>query len=274
MVANSEKANTVLHLANLSSEGINVHEHGGVSIPSSVKFKTHYSVCSMDNAESYRIDYLKERWHYFNRHLFGGLLKEPAFRVTNKTRKLGTWFPTSKRIEIAKKMFKQPNDINFLGTLVHEMAHQYDDTILFSGDLEGHGPAWQHIMQSIGLTSDPKYRGPELKTTDRLQKEKEVKRILDNNQSFDVESFRSDKYEVLRYVNPSRMKDVPVIVDPVEKQSMFLHGWEVKKDGSISDLRATFNASFVVIPGPLKIRTPLYKKAQSLADKMNMDIPG
>ena len=272
MVAKPQEANIVLlHLANLSSEGIIVHEHGGVSVPSSVQFKTHYSVCSLDTAEAYRIEYLKERWHYFNKHLFGALLREPDFRVNNKVKFLGLWFKGSRRIEVGKRMFKQPTEVNLLGTLVHEMAHQYNDEVLFSTDLDGHGESWQHIMQSVGLTTDAKYRGPTLKTTDRIQKEHEVRRVLDNNKNFDVVNFRSDKYEVMRYVNPSKMKDVPIIIDPVHRPSMFLHGWELKKDGSLNNVRSTFNASFVVVPGPLKSRTPLYRQAQAWADKMNTD---
>lgn len=261
----------MLHLANLSSEGIIVHEHGGVSIPSSVQFKTHFSVCSLDTAEAYRIEFLKERWHYFNKHLFGGLLREPRFTVSNKVRFLGIWYKGPRTIEIGKRMFKQPSETPIQGTLVHEMAHQYDDEILFTRDVDAHGPSWQHIMASIGLTTDSKYRGPELKTTDRLQKEHEVRRVLDNNKNFDVENFRSDKYEVMRYVNPSKMKDVPIVIDPVHHSSMFLYGWEMKKDGTLNNVRSTFNASFVVVPGPLKIRTPLYRSAQAWADKMNAD---
>ncbi len=263
----------MLQLANLSSEGIIVHEHGAVSIPSSVQFKTHYSVCGLDTAEGYRVEFLKERWHYFNTHLFGGLLKEPPFVISNKVRFLGIWYPGLKKMEFGKKMFKQPKEMPLLGVMVHEMAHQYVSEVLHSPDVDAHGPSWQHVMESVGMTTDDKYRGPELKTIDKIQKQEEVRRVLDNNKGFDVERFRSTKYEVMRYVNPSRMRDVPIIIDPVFRPSMFLHGWEVKKDGTLGRVRETFNASFVVVPGSLKIRTPLYRQAQLLADKMNEDTP-
>jgi predicted SprT family Zn-dependent metalloprotease len=232
--------------------------------------KTSYAVCALDTADAYRIDFLKEHWHYFNKHLFGGLLREPTFSLSNKKRNLGTWYKDQRMIEIAKRMFKQPKSTQLLGTLVHEMAHQYDDEILHTRDSDVHGQSWQHIMASIGLTTDAKYMGPPLKTVDKIQQEEQHRRILDNNAQIDPYSFKTDKYLVLRFVSPSQGVDTPIVIEPSHELPVkYFYGWKVRKDGTLDGQRKMFNVSFVVVPGPLKIRTPLYREAQKRADELN-----
>ena len=273
-----------VQLANLSSNGIEVLPHGSVKIPGH-PFKYYYSETDISEADTMKVKYLEERWDYMNHHLFGGVMTRPPFFITRHKKRLGAWYPGMKKMEFSKMMFKQPDEYTLLGTLAHEMAHQYVSTVIFSNEKDAHGPAWQHVMQSIGLTTDAKYSGPSLKTIVQRDRENELHQRLKNNQRVgwddkkstdedtnkeNMDKRRTTKYTVFRYVNPTRSKDHPIVIDPW-KGFGYMHGWEVKKNGEIANIRSTFDPDFVVLPGPLKIRTPLYRKAQELAEKMNTD---
>lgn len=272
---------TIRTHANLSSQGIEVLEHGAVRIPAAVKFKFYYSLCDLDTAETYRLSYMKERWDYFNKHLFGGVMKEPKFVVSKKKKSLGVWYAGTKRMEFGTQMFRLPSETTFLGTMVHEMAHQYDSDVLhtpYHAATKGHGPSWMHIMESIGMISDRYYRGPKLKTVKVLEKEKDIRRVLDTNKRVEPDgggqnrlSFK--KYTVLRYANPEKGADHPIVARPYGGYMHgFIKGWKIKKDGTPEDVVSMFNPEFCIIPGPLKIRTPLYRAAQAIADEYNGDL--
>lgn len=265
-------------LANLSrSPQVEVLQHGAVRITGHT-FETSYRVCGIDDSDAYIIQYLEERWHFFNKELYGGVMKLPPFRINNKKKTLGLWYPGARRMEFGKRMFKLggvSGEKDLLGTLVHEMAHQYVTTVLHTAEKDAHGPVWQHVMSSIGMDTDDKYRGPELKSEVRVTRETEIRERLKHNAPLeDADRHMGiDKYTVFRYLNPSKMKDLPIIVAPTERRGLFLTGWEVKKDGSVNfDLKCTFATDYVVVPGPLKIRTPAYRAAQAKADELNKSI--
>jgi hypothetical protein len=274
----------ILNIANLStSELVEVLPHGAVKIRNPA-FKYSYSVCSIggiSNDDFYVTEYLKERWEFFNKHLYGGVMKCPPFKINRKKRILGLWRPYSHLMEFGKQMFDlggMTGEKDLLGTLVHEMAHQYVSEILHSPEKDAHGPVWQHVMQSVGMTTDAKYTGPRLKTKKQIEREEEVRQRLQNNQRLvdkQVESpttLKIEKYTVFRYLNPDKAKDMPVIVEP-GIPGMYASGWEVKKDGKVNlDVRCTFQTRYLVIPGPLKIRTPLYRAAQAKADELNQNL--
>jgi SprT-like family. len=264
----------MLHIANLSKQGIRVLPHGAVEIPG-VKFKTFYTVCGLDNSDAYRVEYLRERWKYFNKNLFGSLMKEPKFSAQKNKRALGVWYARIRTIEIATRIFKQPKEFDLLGTLVHEMAHQYNSEVNHSTELDAHGESWQHIMMSIGMDTDPKYSGPALKTKQERQKEEELQRTLDSSKrvSGPGTDMVFDRVTVLRFVNPAQGIDCPMLAEPNRHESSlsrkFIIGRMVKKDGTVDERFRSIRAELTALPGPLKMRTPLYRAAQKIADALN-----
>lgn len=268
-----------LQIANLSTSNlIQVLPHGAVKIVGGAEFRYTYELCSVDNSQQYITAYLVERWHFFNTHLYGGVMKVPPFRLNKRKRILGLWRPGAGVMEFGTQMFKlggQTGEKDLLGTLVHEMAHQYVSQIIHKEEINPHGPVWQHVMQSIGMNTDAKYRGPSLKSKKQVTRETEINQRLTNNERLvdkivdSPSRLHIEKYTVFRYLNPDKMKDHPVILEP-GVPGMFASGWEVKKDGRVNfDLKSTFQTRYIVVPGPLKIRTPLYRAAQAKADELN-----
>lgn len=150
-----------------------------------------YSLCKIDKGTTFKLKYIKERWHYFNAELFGSAMKEPNLQVDKafkNPKTLGFWRPWDRVLLMAHKMFVLPTDKQILGTLVHEMAHQYDAEVLKTPIMErmikrGHGPTWDHIMKSIGMPADATYAGDSDELLDEKQKEN-----LDTRRATSVEN--------------------------------------------------------------------------------------
>lgn len=80
-----------------------------------------------------RLDRLKEAWHLHNREDFGGVLEEPHFSVRRRERTVdGAFVYTNtgrnKRLMVHTDVFK--DEKKFLGTLLHEMVHQWELEVL------------------------------------------------------------------------------------------------------------------------------------------------
>jgi hypothetical protein len=160
-------------LAALSKANIEVDENGGITFPPEIRWKTPYSFAKLSGSSVQQINFTKERWSWFNEHLFGGVLTMPDFEISKATtamKTLGLWYPYKKKLVLAGKLFKLPTDSQALGTLVHEMAHQYESEITPRPNSEdAHGPTWQGIMRDIGQPTGAKYTGPSQRLYDTEQ---------------------------------------------------------------------------------------------------------
>jgi hypothetical protein len=85
-----------------------------------------------------RIVYLWEMWHYFNKRYFGGKLTPPkAIRLTSARSYDGAMVykgSLSKTLFHLKDQTKimlaaRLNERNLMGTLLHEMVHQYQQVL-------------------------------------------------------------------------------------------------------------------------------------------------
>lgn len=116
-------------VGSLSRGPITVDEAAGVLIPN-VKFPTTLSLGSIEGGgTTYKIKYLTERWNWFNTHLFGGVMKQPKFEITRSMpdiKQFGSWQPGTRILRMHPKLWALKSEAQCLGTLVHEMAHQYE----------------------------------------------------------------------------------------------------------------------------------------------------
>ena len=165
--------------ASLSHGRLTVDSSSGISLPPDIKFKTPFAFCKISQGSTFKMKYLSERWHFFNKELFGGSMTEPKLIITKAfkhMKTLGFWRPYTKELSIHHKLFTLDSDKQILGTLVHEMAHEYDSDILQTPIRErmikkGHGPSWDGIMRSIGLPADAMFAGDSDELIDEEQKE-------------------------------------------------------------------------------------------------------
>jgi predicted SprT family Zn-dependent metalloprotease len=277
---------SVLELSSLSKGGIHVDEKGGITIPD--RLGVDYRLCRVGGNE-FKINYLKIRWQYFNKHLFGGVMTEPEFTISNKVKALGVWYAGRKTIEMGKRMFLLPHDRETLNTFVHEMCHQYVSQHVHPSREEmgptGHGSAWQDTMAAIGLPIDDKFRGPasDLWSTRKVLEVEDKTERLKNSKRVDVSS---DQYRVMRYINPETGTDCPVILhpsmwnskntDPLDEVligNLLMPISNKRKDADNLQLRKAVYvpANRVVLPGHLMIKTKAYRRAQEIIEEIKRD---
>jgi len=120
-----------------------------------------YAYAQGTDNSSYRLQFMKKLWHYFNSAKFGNRLQEPNFRLlknqaASKMRLRGRWWPNSKLLEMAPRTFNASQNF-FNEIFLHEMCHQATTQIdAADGHPEerrnkGHGPIWQKWMKHVGL---------------------------------------------------------------------------------------------------------------------------
>jgi hypothetical protein len=208
--------------ASLSKGRITVDSSSGVTIDPEVKFKVPYAFCKIDKGTTFKLKYVKERWHWLNTELFGSKMVEPHFvvgKAFKNPKTLGHWKAYTKELLIANKIFLLPYDKQVLGTLVHEMSHQYDSEILqtpvrvrmIKG---GHGPSWDYVMKSVGMPPDDKFAGDSTELLDEQQKENlEIKKAnpKDAPNKITPESFGKERYIPALYIT-NRGTTQPIIL--------------------------------------------------------------
>jgi hypothetical protein len=263
--------------ASLSKNGIHVDAEGGVTIPS--KLGSDYRLGRIEGAATdFKLRYLEERWHYFNKHLFGGSMRVPNFVISKAKRTLGVWRAGKREFELGVRMFLLREDKETLNTIIHEMCHQYVSEVLKVRNLEemgptGHGPAWQNTMAAVGLPTGDKFEGhPDVITKkevlDRRDEKIDLLKKHQERQTIDWESPSNPEYMLVRYISPGRDIDCPAIVEPREALPMSVPARLIGKSGNVVK-QGRVMIDHCVIPGPLKIKTPSYRAAQALLDKMN-----
>lgn len=197
-------------------------ESSGIEVDPEVKFKTTFSIARIDRGTAFKLRYLKERWVFFNKELFGNEMEIPKFVILKAFKNpkiLGLWSSQDKTISVAHKVFTLENDKQLLGTLVHEMAHEYDSEVAKTPMSElfryrGHGPNWKHIMTSIGMPPDVAFTGDFTELMDKQQKDNIALRNATPNlapNKITPESFNQDGYVYAIHIN-SLGKLRPVII--------------------------------------------------------------
>lgn len=146
------------------------------------------------SVDSLMIDYLEERWVYFNRTRFGGRLTKPQIRLLRDVNALkmklrGLWTSSDTKppgeLAISPNLFNAPHEGWVNRTLIHEMCHQEEFETFGTIDRteKGHGPRWQALMRRAGLR--PNRFDTEGNETYADQKEKKIfKEIEEKSRPF------------------------------------------------------------------------------------------
>ena len=135
-----------------------ITQDDGVLASFKIKFRTSWGVARINNnghdQKAYMLRYIEERYNWLNKVAFGGLLRKPEFEVSTHKTALGMWTPGLRRLQISRFLFATENQDTLLGTLLHEMAHQYEtEHSPRPFDEDGHGETWQLIMIALGAST-------------------------------------------------------------------------------------------------------------------------
>mgnify|MGYP002777860696 CR=1 FL=1 len=94
---------------------------------------------------------LLRSWHEFNKQHLGGVLRPPSLQIDRSTARLGHWQRETRTLSLSHEHLIGHRWDDVLGTLKHEMAHQYVDEVL-GGDERPHGP---HFVRACALLEIP-----------------------------------------------------------------------------------------------------------------------
>ena len=99
-----------------------------------------------------------EWWRRYNRDYAEERLRAPVVHVVPMPGRLGSWDRERRELRIAyEHIVRDPWHV-VMGTLRHEMAHQYADEVLGAGDEVAHGSAFQRACRV--LRADPAASAP------------------------------------------------------------------------------------------------------------------
>lgn len=107
----------------------------------------------MERAEIAWTRQLRLWWRHYNREYADGALCEPNLHLSAAERELGAWDAERREIRIARAHVARDPWIEVMGTLRHEMAHQYAHEVLGAGGEAPHGPAFRRACRV--LRADP-----------------------------------------------------------------------------------------------------------------------
>ena len=126
----------------------------------SIPTRGQWSVVRIGGPAWYR-RWLVNRWNVLNELLFDSRMKEPTDLVIgSRTTVLGTWSPWKRQLLVSAVCFSHKTEEHALGTLAHEMAHQYESEHSPRPYCEdAHGQMWKNIMLSIGFSDRSKFYG-------------------------------------------------------------------------------------------------------------------
>lgn len=94
---------------------------------------------------------LAEAWALVNATYFRRRLRPPLLELSTSTTHLGRWTPTTRTLEIARRLVLEHPWGAVLEVLKHEIAHQYVSEVLGELDTSPHGPAFRETCARLGI---------------------------------------------------------------------------------------------------------------------------
>jgi predicted SprT family Zn-dependent metalloprotease len=94
---------------------------------------------------------LRATWHAINDSYFRERLTPPSLELSDADSRLGLWEPTTRTIQISRKMLLERDWGVVVEVLKHEMAHQFVWEILGERDETAHGPRFQRLCEELGI---------------------------------------------------------------------------------------------------------------------------
>lgn len=212
--ANADSSSWVKRPSNIRSD-----VHASIWIDGHL-FKTPISYCVIEGRSTrYKETYLLERWKYLNEHCFSSKMQAPTMfeivRNTVSVKTLGVWDPSSKKMFFHPKLFDLKDEGILLGTIIHEMAHQYVSEVLkasWSDQKSAHGPIWQQVMADLGLPVDAKYLGGSETLLNRKQRKAKEEHLNSGGGELRAIDFAGSVLNYGWFFNRKLHKRLPVIV--------------------------------------------------------------
>ncbi len=101
--------------------------------------------------ERLTIRQVRETFGMYNGNLFGFALKTPAFEFTSARGFLGRWVPSSRTLQLDRRLLTEHSWGTLVEVLKHEMAHQYVDEVLGNPDGKAHGEVFRKVCSDRGI---------------------------------------------------------------------------------------------------------------------------
>jgi hypothetical protein len=229
-------------------------------------------MCKVEVGQSYKLRWLAERWKWCNTHMFGGSMREPKFVIGRKGKNaLGVWRRLTREMEIAHRMFDLKDEAHALGTLIHEMAHQYNDEVEFTppehGEediiTKGHGPTWKSIMRRLGQPDDAEFTGQHTELFNEKQREA-LRNISEDSERIRPTNayLQTKEKHYLVYVNKNtgteKIYCVTNIVRPKEDHSTYeqVAGFSASQLKTPDFTWVVIQNCYVAMPGKVKKEAP------------------
>ncbi len=94
---------------------------------------------------------IREAYATFNGNLFGFKLKTPTFALTSAATFFGRWVPSSRTLELDRRLLTAYSWGVLVEVLKHEMAHQFVDEVLGNPDGRPHGEVFREVCAERGI---------------------------------------------------------------------------------------------------------------------------
>jgi hypothetical protein len=101
--------------------------------------------------ERLALRHIREAYATFNGNLFGFKLKTPTFALTSTQTYYGRWVPSSRTLELDRRLLTAYSWGVLVEVLKHEMAHQFVDEVLKNPDGRPHGEVFREVCAERGI---------------------------------------------------------------------------------------------------------------------------
>ncbi len=153
---------------------------------------------------------LYQWWRYYDEEYLSNALNVPLITLSRAEGELGHWDRGHRRLSISAWHIERDPWLEVMETLRHEMAHQYVDEVLRTGDEEPHGPAFHQACKK--LRCSPRARGGGDGRGSRVEDER-ILRVLKKVLSL---TSSPNEHEAQAAVNKARRLLLTYNIDVVE----------------------------------------------------------
>lgn len=131
------------------------------------------STIARDQLRSAWLRRLVVEWHRLNDERLGSVLTAPTFRLHDGRQRLGFWALSTRTLSVSSEHLEHDAWEEVVGTLAHEVAHQFAHEVLGGSNEAPHGPAFRRACEKLGIESNasatPK-EGPTDRIIERVRK--------------------------------------------------------------------------------------------------------
>ncbi|CAM2067796.1 SprT-like domain-containing protein [Sulfidibacter corallicola] len=148
--------------------------------------------------------FLKRSWHHINDERLAGVLRPPIWVIDLAEKRLGFWDAHKRTMGISIELMLNHSEAEVLEVLKHEMAHQYADEVLKSGehgDETPHGSAFRHACHRLGIGHSARFQ-PQSEPPPLLRRIQKLLKLAESQNRHEAEAAMAkaralmEKYEL------------------------------------------------------------------------------